>query len=279
MMEQKSRMKLLLGAAFLCLSSVSSIADNSASSEWFPSFNNKSRVVAGRIATPEGPRLYAGLEIVMPEGWKTYWRSPGDAGGVPPEITWTSSANIAQARVLYPAPERLADKSGTVVGYKNRVLFPIAIEPKDASKPVTLHVNAAYGVCKNICVPAEADFTLELQPGLGASADLADAIAKVPNGAGRAGDPALSSWRIDDANGKKRLVFDVASSAADRVDAFIENVDGSYMPVPKPLARRDGQASFEVDLASVDLKSLKGATLRITMVDPNGQAEATFEYP
>jgi hypothetical protein len=74
-------------------------------------------------------------------------------------------------------------------------------------------------------------------------------------------------------------VFDVASSAADRVDAFIENVDGSYMPVPKPLARRDGQASFEVDLASVDLKSLKGATLRITMVDPNGQAEATFEYP
>src|SRR5207247_8452494 len=61
--------------------------------------------------------------IAIPGGWKTYWRSPGDAGGVPPEFDWQGSENLAAARVKYPAPHRLHDdKAGDAVGYKDGVI-------------------------------------------------------------------------------------------------------------------------------------------------------------
>ncbi|MCB1435055.1 MAG: hypothetical protein KDK75_21725, partial [Alphaproteobacteria bacterium] len=31
-----------------------------------------------------------GVQIELDDGWKTYWRMPGDAG-IPPQFTWTAS--------------------------------------------------------------------------------------------------------------------------------------------------------------------------------------------
>ena len=45
----------------------------------------------------------AGIEIKLKQGWKTYWRYPGDSG-VPPAFDFSKSQNVKSVTVLYPAP-------------------------------------------------------------------------------------------------------------------------------------------------------------------------------
>ncbi len=98
----------------------------------------------------------------MADGWKTYWRNPGDAGGVPPYFDWAGSENLAGAKVLFPAPSRLKDASGDSVGYKKVVVLPVEVTAKDPAKPVTFKLAMEFGVCREICVPAEAKLSLAM---------------------------------------------------------------------------------------------------------------------
>ena len=95
----------------------------------------------------------------MPPGWKTYWRNPGDGGGVPPTFDWSGSENLGRATVLYPAPKRLSDKGGDTIGYKGAVIFPVVL------KLWTARSRSRFGsrsptACAAICIPAEAELAL-----------------------------------------------------------------------------------------------------------------------
>ncbi|MEO1239771.1 MAG: protein-disulfide reductase DsbD domain-containing protein, partial [Pseudomonadota bacterium] len=46
----------------------------------------------------------AGLDIALAEGWKTYWRSPGD-GGIPPRLLLEPNENIKSVRLAWPTPQ------------------------------------------------------------------------------------------------------------------------------------------------------------------------------
>src|SRR6266542_1702588 len=81
----------------------------------------------------------AGIEIRLDPGWKTYWRYPGDSG-VPPRFGFTRSENVASVSVLWPAPQSFSDGSGRSIGYKDDVIFPLRIVPRDPAKPVVLRL-------------------------------------------------------------------------------------------------------------------------------------------
>lgn len=277
---ERRNVVIRLAIAFFALSTVAAWSDpGSVASDWHEGFNNKARLVAGRATRDQEPGLYAGVDVAMPEGWKTYWKSPGDAGGVPPDFDWQGSDNLASATVLYPAPHRLHDKAGDVVGYKNGgVLFPVLVTPKDASKPVTLHGKVSYGVCKDICIPAEAELQLVIPPDVGTSDTLSKVLAEVPGVKPRPGiDPALAAWRLDQSSGKPKLVLNVETAAPPTADAFVEGPGGIYVPLPKRIKDDAGKAVFEVDLTDgVDIKDLKGKPLKVTMIDGKGQSETTI---
>ena len=95
----------------------------------------------------------------MRPGWHTYWRYPGNSG-VPPRFHFPGSDNVAAVKVLYPAPHAYTDEAGTTIGYKNDVIFPLRVVPRQKGKPVTLHLKAEYAVCEKLCVPVEASATL-----------------------------------------------------------------------------------------------------------------------
>ena len=84
------------------------------------------------VVSPEGARL-AFVEIMLEPGWKTYWRTPGDAGGLPPAFDWSKSTNLAQAEVLYPAPRRFTDRSGHTIGYEGGLVLPVVLTPERAN--------------------------------------------------------------------------------------------------------------------------------------------------
>src|SRR5215831_19456743 len=61
---------------------------------WFELLNARARLTGGAPAVRGATSYLAGVEIALDEGWKTYWRMPGDAG-VPPNFDWSGSSNVA----------------------------------------------------------------------------------------------------------------------------------------------------------------------------------------
>ena len=251
-------------------------AASDAASEWVQGHSSRVRILSA------GGNL-ADIELQLPEGWKTYWRYPGEAGGVAPSFDWSKSTNLESAEVLYPAPKRFTDKSGDTIGYKGNVLFPVRLKPNDASKPIDVHLAFDYGVCKDICIPAQAELTLNVAPDTGEAASdvFADAMARVPAPleARRETDPVLKRTVVELSGAKPRLLLETQfPGGAGHADAFVEAPDGLYVPLPKKIADDGkGAVTFEIDLSKdADVAALKGKQLTATIVSDKGQSEATF---
>ena len=265
---------MLAGLALLAASAVYAATATTAS-EWVEGHSSRARLISSGGM--------AGVELQLPEGWKTYWRSPGEAGGVPPSFDWSKSTNLDSAQVLYPAPKRFTDKAGDTVGYKGTVLFPVRLKPKDASKPIDVQLAFAYGVCKDICIPAEAELTLTVAPATQqeVAEELAAAMARLPAPpeARREADPVLKRAVAELSGDKPRLLLETEFPAgAEHIDAFVEAPDGLYVPLPRKIADDGkGAVTFEIDLSKdADIDALKGKQLTATIVSDKGQSEATF---
>ena len=256
--------------------------DAEASSPWVELHASRAHLVASDAGAPDGARI-AGVEIVMADGWKTYWRTPGDSG-VPPQFDWTGSANAARIEVLYPAPKRMAEAGGEVLGYKGAVLFPIAVTPQDAAKPVALKLALEFGICREICVPAVATMELSIPPPRKAahSDALKAALERVPRpSAGRRpADPELRQVSLDDSDAGPRLAIVAAFHGSKGADVFVEAPEGLYVPLPR-LVAQDGRGltRFAADLPGDLARDLKGKTLTLTLVSEAGATQAEWRLP
>ncbi len=100
------------------------------------------------------------LEFTLNDGWKTYWRTPGPAG-LPPIFNWDGSDNVGEVRFDWPTP-KIIDQSGMItLGYYDHFVLPIRITP-EADGPVRMAMTLNFGVCSDICVPAQAVFLARL---------------------------------------------------------------------------------------------------------------------
>jgi DsbC/DsbD-like thiol-disulfide interchange protein len=260
------------------------LADPTASaaveSPWVSGHASRARLLAGTVEKPGRPAaLLAGVEIAMPPGWKTYWRNPGDGGGVPPTFDWSGSENLGRATVLYPAPKRISDKGGDTIGYKGAVVFPVVLEALDSTKPISLRLAFSYGVCRDICIPAEAELALVVPvEGGGAGPELGEALEQVPRQERerRPDDPVLVRSAVELSGAKPRLALEAKfPGGTSDADAFVEGPEGVSLPLPeKAPGAAEGHLRFAVDLSSIDGAELKGATLLVTLVGAKGQSEA-----
>src|SRR4051812_16049920 len=139
----------------LALTPMASCAGEAAG--WAQGHHSRARLISGVTATPGD--FLAGIEIALDEGFKTYWRNPGESG-LPPAFDWSGSENVARAEVLWPAPTRFEDPGGVSYGYADRVVLPVRVTLRDPAKPARLALKLDYGVCKDICIPAHAELTL-----------------------------------------------------------------------------------------------------------------------
>jgi DsbC/DsbD-like thiol-disulfide interchange protein len=273
-------------------------AQGSLASPWVELNNARVRLLAGPPAAQAAKSYLAGVEIALGDGWKTYWRMPGDAG-VPPNFDWAGSSNVASLSVLYPAPNRMSEPAAETVGYKHSVLFPVEVVPKDPSKPIALALALEFGVCREICIPAEAKFSLTLPPAAMTgkpSPALLAALDKVPRPATsrRADDPRVMRAAAFLEGGAPHLTIVARFPQGDRgADLFIEAPDGLYVPMAKRLpdvgeggeARLEadtagGLARFEVDLARTgNAHELRGKTLKLTLVSDAGATETAWTVP
>ena len=116
-----------------------------------------------RQETEDGHRHYIGLKIELQDGWKTYWRSPGETG-FPPSFVWTSASNAATPIVHFPQPKLLIDEGtgATILGYEDSVVFPIEIPVREPGSHASISGQMDYGVCREVCLPESFRFSAEL---------------------------------------------------------------------------------------------------------------------
>jgi DsbC/DsbD-like thiol-disulfide interchange protein len=103
----------------------------------------------------------AAVELVLAPGWKTYWRSPGDAG-IPPSFDWSGSENVKSVRIHWPAPAVFHTNGMQSIGYHDRVVLPVEITPETPGLPIRLQLRMDLGVCDEICLPAALNLATDL---------------------------------------------------------------------------------------------------------------------
>lgn len=159
----------------------------------------------------DGSRL-SGLRLTMADGWKTYWRSPGEAG-IPPSFDWSASENVASVRILWPRPEVFSSFGMQTIGYSGHVVLPMIVTPLDPDGAIKLAVTADLGVCKDICVLER--FTLSMtvetdERPIGAG-QIGQAAAAIPP-EGRAAGLDRATCRITGAGRERQLDLQLAFS-------------------------------------------------------------------
>jgi DsbC/DsbD-like thiol-disulfide interchange protein len=223
----------------------------------------------------------AGIEMRIDPGWKTYWRYAGDSG-LPPSFDFAASENVASVTVLWPVPRRFPDGAGgNSIGYTGNVVFPLQIVAQDANRPVTLRLNAAYGVCEKICIPANGRAELQLSGGPSSEDSvLTEAESRVPKPAvlGNPGALSIRAVRREGSASHQRVVVDVTAPDGAEVDLFAEGPTPQWsLPLPEPVESGPGGARrFAFDVDGVPPGStIAGAPLKLTLVAGDNAIEVT----
>ena len=145
-------------------------------SEWAHNEGGRMRLVV-LPADASGTRA-AALQIEPSPGWITYWREPGDAG-IPPSITVSPQGGYRLANVAYPVPKLIDNGDLQDIGYDAPVTLPLTIAgPAASGAPAgELKASVFIGLCRNICIPFQAEFNLSLTPNETSKADEAAIVS------------------------------------------------------------------------------------------------------
>lgn len=232
---------------------------------------HESKVLTARVVTAENgvpagsETISAALQLELKDGWKTYWRSPGEVG-IPPHIDWSGSANIEHVEFFWPAPSRFRAFGIENFGYSKAVAFPLQIRLADPGAPLTPKAKVNLLVCSDICVPDSFDLALTLGPGSGIDAEAASIIAaaskRVPESAGQAGIHFESGAISDD---RRQLVLSLRSDAPLRDPDVFPEMGMASFGAPDIRLGNEGRRLW----ASFPLLAVpeEGAELKLTLTD------------
>jgi DsbC/DsbD-like thiol-disulfide interchange protein len=135
--------------------------------------------------TERGTRM-AALHLRLADGWKTYWRIPGEAG-IAPRLDWSASQNLADVRVHWPRPVMFDQGGFRSIGYLGELVLPLELTPHNGARPIALSGVINIGVCDEVCVPIDLSLSLAMRGSGSPDAMIARALANGAEPADRAG--------------------------------------------------------------------------------------------
>lgn len=215
--------------------------------------------------TPEGNRMTA-LALRLEPGWKTYWRSPGDAG-VPPHFNWAAPERMGAITLHWPRPEAIESGGERSLGYHDALILPIEIAPAAADAGLDLSAVVDFGLCDDICVPVQVTLNAP-PPGDAPDPRIEDALSRVPD---------ISSdkpqCRVEEIPDGLRV-----TARFERQDApeVAMELDDETVWVSQPeLARAGGILTAQADFVDATGKpfDLDPARLRLTLIEPDRATE------
>lgn len=210
----------------------------------------------------------AALEIKLAEGWKTYWRAPGD-GGIPPRFDWSGSDNLAAVSVIWPRPDAFEVNGMLSIGYHDHVVIPIELSPTDASRSIALDGEVDLGVCDDICVPVSVRVSADLPVGhTQMDARIQQALSQVPATAKAGGVLSVNCSVTPIADGL-RVTATIDMPALDGKEIAVFELSGQQVWFDEARTSRSaGQLTAQTDLVPSNPGAflLNRSDLRITVL-------------
>ena len=215
----------------------------------------------------------AAFSIKLAPGWKTYWRTPGDAG-IPPVFDWSSSQNLSGAGVSFPVPTVFYENGMRSIGYDDGMVLPIALRAEDANADIELSGRMTIGVCLDICVPVELYFDA-LLPGVetAPTAVVSRAMKNRPMTANEAGVGNVSCDIEPIKDGMRITAIMAVPRMSDKDVAVIELPDRSIWVSEATMTRRGDTLVASADMVPPNAQPfiLSRQDVRITVLG-GGQA-------
>ncbi|SPJ27800.1 protein-disulfide reductase DsbD domain-containing protein [Falsiruegeria mediterranea] len=210
------------------------------------------------------------VKVTLADGWKTYWRAPGDAG-IPPQFDWRGSRNVGEVSFTWPSPKVFDQNGLRTIGYENQLILPVEITPKRAGKPVQLKGRMSFGVCSDVCVPAQLKFDHDLDASAGRNPTIAAALAARPYSAREAGVKS-ATCRLSPTKDGMQIEARVRLPATGGTEMMIIEPGDPSLWASEPQTRREGNVltstaelisdsgtAFAIDRSAIRLTVLGGA--------------------
>ena len=134
-----------------------------ASTGWQAAKHLRAELVSEYQQVQAGQTLQLALHFVPDEHWHTYWQNPGDSG-LPTQLSWDLPQGVNAAAIKWPVPEAIAVPPLVNYGFEGQtiLLTELTIAADYQADSVPIKLKADWLVCEEVCIPAEAEFSLTL---------------------------------------------------------------------------------------------------------------------
>ncbi|WP_232525188.1 protein-disulfide reductase DsbD family protein [Motilimonas pumila] len=262
-----------------CLFALASATTQAADSQWITNENHppvKVRLsTTGQVDT-SNKRVFSVLQVQLNDGWKTYWRSPGE-GGVAPSIEWQHSDNLAAIDWLWPLPETFNILGINTVGYQQAVAFPLHLVAEDITQPIRLRATLTLPSCTSVCVLTDYPIILDIDPKQRkANQDSAfaygQALSLVPQP-----DPQAELTQVVWHQSSQTLSLALKGRVWQQPTVFIDGAEDTHFSVLKQWQDGDQLKLIAAGKGWLSEANLTGKSLSITVADEHfaGEYHAT----
>ncbi|MEX0299065.1 MAG: protein-disulfide reductase DsbD domain-containing protein [Kordiimonas sp.] len=236
-------------------------------------------ITASSELSPAGKILLA-WEAKLAPGWKTYWRSPGEAG-LPVRVFSEGD----EKEVQYPFPERFELFGLETFGYSDYVVLPFELDAKRDQSTVAVDVD--FMVCKEICVPFKTTYELEnisVEDISIHDGKFRKWSERVPAVAGDDDAGLDIKWaKVVGPVGRQKIIAEVsADTGLSDADMLVEVNDMFHFGKPKMKLLADGRtARFVLPAMTGKMpEDLRGKKARLTFTNGRGASiERTLDLP
>jgi suppressor for copper-sensitivity B len=225
-------------------------------------------LVSALTATDRLEEIPLGLKVRLSEGWKIYWRSPGDAG-LPTEVGFAPGTELPgqTLEMDFPIPSRFSLFGLDTYGYGDEVIFPLRLGGHIAGQPLMLQVQVNALVCADICIPVGGLLGLNLPAGQGRASPDARDIARFASLVPKTGTgPDIHLAHLSLEQNPARLLLEMGVSSLPLEDVFVEAaINGLSFTKPRLIAPQ----IYEIQvLGTSDSAALIGQPVTLTLVAP-----------
>ncbi|MBY3052448.1 protein-disulfide reductase DsbD domain-containing protein [Rhizobium laguerreae] len=269
--------RLLIAVVSLVTALVPFYSAHAEMSAWAENEGGRMRLVA--LAPDAAGKIRAALQIEPKPGWITYWKEPGNSG-IPPQITIAAESGVTLDAIAYPVPKHFFNGAIEDIAYDAPVTLPLSLTAAGKG-PVTIDAAAFIGICKDICIPFQANLQLKLGPAIQShpeeEAILQAADASLPKPPSEDFDVTAHAMSPD----RKTLSLDLVLPGEGKTapDIIVTGPSG-YAFTKQIGGKRDGR-TFKVDIAIGKLPKdydIAGKQWSVLVIDGERAMETTLAF-